>query len=224
MEFQEELLKMLEWPNTPDRERLERAIELYSYTSEHAPGLIALATQGEEQAQQIEQAVEDLTPLTLIMEDATWQKWCLKTVNRELKQDDPPDQAVDTLFRIAISGEGDEATGLAIMAWTPKDGINQDPAMIHFGRMPRHPDWTGTCPQLSHTTGLDAILIRSLDQPERLAATISIPHIYAPKPTSPAAPSEEEQRLIDILTWHGTKEFTRFTERTGFETLPNHGT
>ena len=156
MRLPDDALKMLQWPNTPSRERLERAIEFYARTREFEGNYVQVAIKGREAGEQVEQAIRDLPAITVIMENPTWQTWCQKTMEREMPPDMNPMEISLTLVRIAGCGDNQDSTGLAVMAWKPREGEQQDPAIIHFGLMARDPGWAGACPQLQHADGLTA--------------------------------------------------------------------
>ena len=219
MELPEEVLRMIEWPNTPRRERLERAIELYARTREFEGGYVQMAVMGQETGHPVEQAIRDLPEMTLIMEDATWQDWCRKTMSEELAPDAGTQEAIEMISKIATCADDEQATGLAIMAWKPRKGRRQDPAMIHFGRMSRNPEWAGACPQLAHADGLTGVIIRSPDYHHKVGAAVCIPPLHAPKPADHDSPTDGERLLMDILGWHGAGPFVRYSMDEGFSNL-----
>ena len=145
----------------------------------------------------------------------TYRQWAEKIMNKgdqQVQDHKYSDNALRLMVlrsQLAWAAESPSYIGLCI-----ETGIRSDipkRANLIFGRLPRNPDWMGMEPILQKVYGAPCIVIRSDVQPPNPAYILAFrrdtsPPTDIPGMTADKPPGEQNQRLQEILEYHGASE------------------
>lgn len=188
-------LSMLEWPNTPSRERYLQALR--ATTNPHTGKL--------DQSPRATPALlqEDARHLQNCIETPDYQEEAEELIKQICKPGAHLANIQHILVNIAITGESPTTIGLTILK--RRQDQDQDPNQNIFisTRLQRHRDWMGLNPSLPHLKNLQVRIYESKSLPGQPAAAVAMPTWSDGKPPRYTLPKGHPHNLKQLFKWHG---------------------
>ena len=184
---------ILEWPRTP--------------TYAHS---ISTMLEGRGFPPKAQPTALDLSAARTIAHAPEFVEWA-RTTLQQLDKENQIQQIKERILRlIARRGSSDTAIGLAVETSQP----TEPPQLhsIHFGLLPRSPNWEGVSSAWPLTHSNWTLIYQDPDDPRRVAAIASAPGSSLTEETKnlaqapPPIPPGEPTTMADIANWHGSAQ------------------